>query len=181
MSLLLPILLKSLIIFSSRILDVSMMATRTILLTKGKSKLAAFIGFFEVIIYMQVLGIVVNDLDKPVYLVAYALGFSMGLIVGTKIEDKLAFGDVTIRIIIDKVDEKIVEILRGKGFGVTVVVGEGRDGERDILYVTARRKNIKEVNKVLEDNEIKAFVSVMDVRNLKGGILKNTQMFFKKK
>ncbi|WP_202709954.1 DUF2179 domain-containing protein [Sporosalibacterium faouarense] len=175
------ILLKCFLIFASRILDVSMMATRTILLTKGKSKLAAGIGFFEVIVYMNVLGIVVNDLDKPAYLVAYALGFSTGLIVGTKLEDKLAFGDVTIRIIIHKSYNEIIDILREKGYGVTVVVGEGRDGERNILYVTARRKSIKEVKSLLEAYNISAFVSVMDVRDIKGGTMKKAQMMFKKK
>ena len=175
------IIIKCLLIFASRILDVSMMATRTILLTKGKSKLAAFIGFFEIIVYMNVLGIVVNDLDKPVYLIAYAFGFSMGLIVGTKIEEKLAFGDVTIRIIINKIHNGVINILREKGFGVTVVTGEGRDGERDILYVTARRKNIKEITNIFSDNNIESFISVMDVRNIKGGTLKKSQMFFKKR
>jgi len=175
------IIIKSLLIFASRILDVSMMATRTILLTKGKSKLAAFIGFFEIIVYMNVLGIVVNDLDKPIYLIAYAFGFSMGLIVGTKIEEKLAFGDVTIRIIINKIHNGVINILREKGFGVTVVTGEGRDGERDILYVTARRKNIKEITNIFSDNNIESFISVMDVRNIKGGTLKKSQMFFKKR
>ena len=53
-----------------RIMDVSLATTRTILLTKNKAKIAALIGFIEVIIYIKVLGNVVSTLDNYYYLIA---------------------------------------------------------------------------------------------------------------
>ena len=58
------VILNMILIIVLRICDVSLATTRTILLTKGKSNIAALIGFFEVIVYMKVLGDVVSQLDK---------------------------------------------------------------------------------------------------------------------
>ena len=58
-------------VFFARICDVSFMSLRTILLTKGMPKLAAVFGFFEVLIYIVVLGKVIDSLNEPIYLIFY--------------------------------------------------------------------------------------------------------------
>ena len=68
------ILLQALFIFFARITDVSIGTMRTILLVKGQRRIASMLGFFEVMIYLIVLGKVVGNVDKPVLILAYCSG-----------------------------------------------------------------------------------------------------------
>lgn len=163
------IILDCLVIMSLRIVDVSLATTRTILLTKGKAKTAAFIGFFEILIYTKVLSDIVTNLGQWYYLIAYATGFSLGNYIGTKIERKLAFGDVQIRMIIHPDYYYIINELRNMHFGVTTFLGEGRDGERKMILITAKRKRVNELYNYLQSNKINAFVNVNDITSYSGG------------
>lgn len=158
-----------LVIMTLRIIDVSLCTIRTIMLTKGKAKTAAVIGFFEILIYTKVLADIVTNLDRWYYLIAYAIGFSLGNYLGTILEKRLAFGDVQIRLIVNKDFYYIIEQLRHLGFGVTSFVGEGRDGERKMILITAKRKRVSELYQYLHSNKIEAFVSVNDITSYSGG------------
>ena len=133
--------------------------------------MAALIGFFEVIVYMKVLGDVVSQLDKWWYLLAYATGFSLGNLIGAKLEHRLAFGDAQMRLIIREEYRYIVDELREKGFGVTVFKGEGREGERLMVLITLKRKRVKEVYDYLKEKDINVFVSVNDITSYSGGVM----------
>lgn len=152
-----------------KIIDVTLATTRTILLTKGKAKTAAVIGFFEIIVYIKVLADIVSNLDKWYFLVAYAVGFSLGNYIGSLVEQKLAFGDVQIRLIIAEKYYYVIDELRALGFGVTSFNGEGRDGERKMILITAKRKKIDSIYSYLAKNNIEAFVSINDITSYKGG------------
>lgn len=152
-----------------KIVDVTLATTRTILLTKGKAKTASLIGFFEIIVYIKVLADIVSNLDKWYFLIAYAVGFSLGNYIGSMVEQKLAFGDVQIRLIIGERFYYIIDELRKLGFGVTTFIGEGRDGERKMILITAKRRKVDEIYEYLSKNDIEAFVSINDISSYKGG------------
>lgn len=164
-------LLMCIFIFCSRICDVTCMSIRTILLTKGMPKLAAMFGFFEVTIYIVVLGKVISTLDNPFYLISYGLGFSTGNLVGSKIENILAFGDAQVRIILGRENQhqSVVDDLRKLGFGVTIFRGEGRDGEKEMLLINLKRKRITEIYDYFKQNDVKAFISTNDITSYAGG------------
>lgn len=163
------LLFDCILIVALRIVDVSLSTTRTILLTKGKAKTSACIGFFEIIIYTKVLADIVNNLDKWYYLISYAVGFSLGNYIGSKLERRLAFGDVQIRMIINHEFYYIINELRNLNFGVTTFTGEGRDGARKMILITAKRKRVNELYRYLHSNNIEAFVSVNDITSYSGG------------
>lgn len=165
------LLLTMFLIMLFRICDVSLATMRTILLTKGMAKIAAFIGFFEVIIYIKVLGSVVNQLDNWFYLLAYAVGFSLGNLIGSRLERFFAFGDAQMRIILSDKDSYAIQDLRDKGFGVTVFRGEGRDGERLMVLITLKRKRVGEVFDYMSKKGIKTFISVNDISSQMGAYM----------
>ena len=173
-------ILMCLFIFFARICDVTFMSIRTILLTKGMPKLAAVFGFFEVIIYISVLGKVISTLDNPIYLISYGLGYSAGNYVGSKIENMLAFGDAQVRIILDSEYHSVVDGLRDKGVGVTVFKGEGRDGQREMLLINLKRKRIKEIYEYFNEKNIKAFISTNDITSYSGGYHVSSRRFIDK-
>ncbi len=165
----LPIYLTCLIIFFCRVVDVSMGTVRIIYLTRGQSTLAAAIGFFEMIIYIVALGAVIGNLDQPLNIVIYALGFSAGSFVGSKIEEKIAVGFVNVQVITMQICNGIEETLREMGFGVTAVEGTGREGPHRILYVMMKRRDLPLFLRDMKELDRDAFISIMDTRKILGG------------
>lgn len=170
------IILQALFIFIARIADVSMGTMRTILLVKGQRKIASMLGFFEVMIFLIVLGKVVGNIDKPVLILAYCLGYAVGNIVGSKIEEKLSIGRVVAQVIVKDMLEELVESLRGAGFGVTIFEGEGKEGKSYMLNIILNRKQVRKLNEIIDNCDCGAFITTMDVRSSLGGYFQPKRM-----
>jgi uncharacterized protein YebE (UPF0316 family) len=163
------LILSYLLIFFARVTDVSLSTVRILMIMRGRSLVAATIGFFEVSIYILALGQVIGNLDNPLRVVAYALGFATGNLIGSRLEERLALGVATAQVIsLDKSDE-IAEILREQGFGVTVLEGCGRHGTHQILHILLKRKDLPCFMDTVREADNQAFVSVMDTRKIFGG------------
>jgi len=138
-------LLLPLFIFLARIFDVSLGTLRIIFVTKGMRRVAPFVGFFEVLIWLLAISRIMQDLDNWVCYLAYAGGFATGNFVGMYLEERLAIGHEMIRVITRKDATNLIEDLRNKGYGVTSVKAEGIEGEVAVIYIIARRSMISEV------------------------------------
>lgn len=163
------IYLQALFIFLARILDVSMGTVRTILLVKGNKKIAAAIGFFEVMIFILVLGNVVGNINKPILIIAYCGGFACGNIVGGKIEEMLSIGKVSAEVILKANVEEVIQKLRNEGFGVTIFEGMGLEGKSYMMNIILERKNIKKFRKIMREADSSAFITIFDIRTSAGG------------
>lgn len=161
-----------LLVACSRIADVSISVIRTILLVRGKKYQAAALGFVEIFIYIGVLQKIMTQLNDIGNLIAYALGFATGQVVGVFLEQKMAIGDVTAQVITKENEKELVGLLRNEGFGVTVIQGYGRDGIRHILNIVLQRNMLPQFNKLLNQFDKDAFVTVMDTKYIQGGYLK---------
>src|SRR5690606_14080467 len=107
----------------------TLVTLRMILVIKGYKKVAATISIAEVYIYLVGLTIVLDNLDEPLNIVAYCLGWGLGVYCGGLIESKLALGYIIFDVIIDETESELLHIIRSKGFGVTAWRGQGKDGE----------------------------------------------------
>lgn len=157
------------LIFAARVLDMSMATIRLLLLVRGKRFQAAVIGFFEVLIYILALNMVVNNLDNIFNLLVYSLGFAAGNYVGSYVEEKMALGHATVQVIPKEKDEDMAAELRKLGYGVTVITGSGREGPRRILIITIKRKSLPELMRVIDELNRDSFVTVMDTQFIHGG------------
>lgn len=158
------------LIFLARVLDVSLGTIRTLMVVQGRKWQAALIGFFEVTIYVVVLGRVVNDLSNPLNLLSYSLGYATGNYVGIIIENKIGLGNLAAQIVLKDSDNKdLIEILRSKNFGVTVIKGEGREGSREILNVVIKRKSLDTLREIVYEYDEKAFITVNNINPISGG------------
>src|SRR5690606_6674888 len=104
--------LQLLFIFMARIIDVSLGTIRMILIIRGDKWTAAIIGFVEIMVYTVALGMVVGSLNEPVKLIIFCLGFSLGVVVGSLIEERLALGYRGVQVIVDCEHACIAEELR---------------------------------------------------------------------
>ncbi len=164
-----PVIATYIYIFFSRIFDVSLATLRIIYLTRGKSKLAAAIGFFEVMIYVVALGLVVGNLHQPLSVLIYGLGFAAGNLVGSFIEEKVAVGFVTIQVVTLQDGKDLDYNLREYGYGVTAMECYGKDGTHRILHILLKRRDLPSFLKVLSELDRQAVVSIFDTRKIMGG------------
>ncbi len=69
-------------IFIARICDVSMETIRVIYISKGIKYLAPIIAFFEIVIWLLAMEVVMKDLSNVANFLAFAFGFAMGTYIG---------------------------------------------------------------------------------------------------
>jgi len=158
------------LIFIARVADVTLSTIRTLMVVQGRKTQAAFIGFFEVIIYVVALGKVVDSLNNPFNLLAYGLGFACGNYVGIMVENKIALGNLGAQIILKTADnDDFISLLRENGFGVTVMKGQGKEGTREVLSVALNRKDLSKLQNIVYEYESTAFISVNSITPVSGG------------
>ncbi|UCD74165.1 MAG: hypothetical protein JSV91_10280 [Phycisphaerales bacterium] len=138
----LEVLITCVLIFLARVADVSMGTLRTAWIVQGRRTLAFFLGFFEVLIWLVAVSSVIRNIsDNWWYAIFYALGFATGNYVGITLEQKLAYGEQTVRIF-TQMGREMADAFRAAGFGVTVFRGQGRDSEVDMCFIETRRRAV---------------------------------------
>lgn len=166
------------LIFSARVVDVSLGTLRIISLSRGLRKIAPILGFFEILIWLFAIRQIFNHLNNPMCYIGYAGGFATGIFIGITIEQKLAMGLRVIRVITRKEANLLIESLRSEGFGVTAMNADGNTGKVKIIFMIVKRADIPQaVNKIKEFNP-KAFYSIEDVRAASEGIFPNHSAVF---
>lgn len=163
------------LIFLSRIIDVSIGTIRIIFVSRGKKNLAPLLGFFEVLVWVIAISQIMKHLDNFVCYFAYAAGFATGTFVGMILEEKLAIGMLVVRVILVKDDFHLMERLHDAGFGVTVVDAKGANGDVKIVYTIIKRKELEEALEIITMCNSKAFYSIEDARTVNQGIFRGSQ------
>lgn len=79
-----------LLIFVSRLADVSLATLRHIFVSKGYKTLVPILGFFEVLIWLIAIRQIFNNVDNIACYLAWAGGFSAGTYLGMYLEEKIA-------------------------------------------------------------------------------------------
>jgi uncharacterized protein YebE (UPF0316 family) len=159
-----------LIVFSARVVDVSLGTMRIIYTSRGKRNIASMLGFVEVFIWIVVVSQIVRNVHSLPAYIAYAAGFAIGTFVGMKIEERLALGTLVLRIILPQGGDEMAQSLRSAGYGVTIVNGEGSAGAVKLLYTVIKRRDMEEVAGIIHAINPKAFFSVEEVRLAESGV-----------
>ena len=152
--------LDLLIIFSLRLLDVGMATVRIVLLGRGRRGPAAALGFVEALIWVLAITRVLSGLDDPTRMVAFALGFAAGTYLGSMVEEWLALGQSLIRIVAPTPTDQVAPLLRERGYGATVVNGDGLSGEVRVTFCIVPRREVSTVTRLIHEVNPEAYVSV---------------------
>ena len=171
-----------LLIFLSKVVEVSVSTLRLILVNRGYRLLGACLSFFELILWVFVAASVVTDINAaPLKGIVYALGFATGVYIGSIIEGWLAFGKVMIQVIASKASgQLIVDFIRGQKLGVTEISAHGVQGEKVVLIVFSERKSAKNLVTDLRKIDPDLLVTISDLSGISGGFLpKRSRLMFK--
>jgi len=161
-------LVMVLIIFAINIVYVTFFTIRMILTLKGYRYIAALISMIEVVVYVVGLGLVLDSLDEIQNLVAYAVGYGTGVIIGTKIEEKMALGYITVNVITEE-SRSLPRLLREKGYGVTDWEASGLEGNRKAMQILTPRKYELKLYSVIKELDPKAFIITYEPKAIHGG------------
>ena len=158
-----------LLIFFSRITDVTIGTMRIIFLSRGYKILVPVFAFFEVFVWLLATGHIMQHLDTWSVYFAYALGFTVGNIVGLQIEERLAIGLLSLWIISKTDAGPMLEELQEQKYGITRVAARGLQGKVRILIMVITRKKLKGALTIVQRHDPSAFITVNDVRTVEGG------------
>ncbi len=150
---------SALMIFCLRILDVSIGTLRISMIIRGRRLLAGIFSFVESLVWLLAAAQVLSNLDSPLKFFAYAGGYAAGTMLGSTIEKWLSVGDVILRVVSPNNSPAVADMLRLKGFFVTVINGEGRDGDVRISFSVIPRKQVRQILNFIKEQNPKAFVT----------------------
>ncbi len=167
------------IIFCSRVCDVSLGTLRHVFISKGFRKIVPVLGFFEVLIWIIVVAQVMKNLNNVACYLAYAGGFATGTYVGLMIEERLALGLQVIRIITNQNCDNLLEALKLNNHGVTLVDANGAVGPVKMIFTIIKRKNVQDVVVLVRQFNPTAFYSIEDIKDISQGVFtsKTTNKF----
>ncbi len=157
-------LFMPLIIFFSRILDVTLGTFRIVMVARGNKLFAPILGFFEVLIWIIVIGGIMQNIDNWLNIIAYAAGFAAGNYVGLLIEERIAMGIVRVQIITKKPGNKLITKLVREKYGITYHEARGANGNVNIIYSIVNRKKLKKLIETIRSMNPNAFYTVEDVK-----------------
>jgi uncharacterized protein YebE (UPF0316 family) len=161
------------LIFIARIGDVSMETIRVIYISRGIKYLAPVIAFFEIIIWLLAMEVVMGDLSNIANFFAFAFGFATGTYVGLIIEEKLSIGMVIMRIVTtEESNEEITSFLQSENFGVTSLDAKGARGNVKMILTLVNRIDVPRITEHLQSTNPHAFFSIEDVRYANEGVFR---------
>jgi uncharacterized protein YebE (UPF0316 family) len=163
--------LEILFIFLAKIIEVSIGTLRSILMNKGYRKPAVVLSLVEIFLWVFVASKVITGItEAPIRGIAYCLGFTTGIFLGSLLEAKIAFGKVLIQVITsnDK-GPQIATYLRSNGCGVTIVDAQGKAEARKILMIYTNRRGSPTLIKDIQKMDANAMIINNEVGTLIGG------------
>lgn len=166
------------LIFISRMGDVTLATLRHLLVSKGFKKIVPFIGFFEVLIWLVAMRQVFNNLNNMACFIAWAGGFATGTYLGMLIEEKLALGMQMIRVITDKDAASLINEFKKLNQGVTIVDAEGTQGKVKMIFTIFNRVNKQDIIQIVEQHSKDAFYTIEDVRGSSHGVFSDKSKGF---
>jgi uncharacterized protein YebE (UPF0316 family) len=150
-----------LLIMTARMVDVAIGTLRVISVVDGRLKTSFVLGFVEVLIWVSVISLTLKEIDdNPWLAVFFALGFSLGNVVGIVVERRLPLGNLTLRAVGGEEIRDLAARLREFGVGATVLKGEGHRGERFMLYSFMPKSTLRKVRHLLESVKNEVFYTL---------------------
>jgi len=157
-------------IFLARTVNITLDTLRFMLSLRGKRSLSWILGFIESVIFVVVIGSVLNNLENPLNIIGYSAGFATGNVLGMMIEKRLAIGYIHFSIISRNKSTEIADALREAGYGVTEIPARGKESSFMLVDSRVRRKQADEVETLVLSVDPEAFITAEEVTPRRSGI-----------
>jgi len=156
-------------IFLLRVVDLSLGTIRLMMVVRGRKLLAWVSGFLKSLIFILVVRVILTDIGDWSRIIAYAAGFTTGVVVGMWLESRLALGYTRLRIISTRLGSNIAESLREQGYGLTEIPATGKDGTVTLINCNVLRRRAGRVVDIVMDIDAEAFITAESVLSVQRG------------
>lgn len=153
-------------IFIVRVLNMAVDTIRMLTVMRGMRTVTFILGVVQTALFVLALGSVINDLDNPLNIFAYSVGFATGNVIGMMIEKRLAFGYINMTIISSVRGQELAERLRSDGHAVTEIPARGMDGSVEVLECSVQRKFASQVQDMALQIDPGAFITTRDIQRV---------------
>ncbi len=164
-----------LMIFIARVSDVTLATVKLMFVVNNARRFAAILGFFEALITILALSRIMQDASNMAAYVMYAAGFSAGTYIGMRIEEKLAYGSVIIRIISKKIPDALLHHLSENQYRYSMVDANDQSGNTQILFTVCKRSRVGTFLKNLESIAPEALYTIEGVKQVSHDLLPEKQ------
>lgn len=164
-----------LMIFVARVSDVTLATVKLMFVVNNARKIAAFLGFFEALITILALSRIMQDASNMAAYVMYAAGFAAGTYIGMRIEEKLAYGSVVIRVISKKIPDSLLEYLASNQHRYSMVDANDQSGNTQILFTVCKRSRVSAFLKNLESTAPEALYTIEGLKQVSHDLLPEQQ------
>ncbi len=152
------------LIFSARVIDVSMETIRIVFVSRGVRKTVALIGFFEKLIWLLAITQIMQHLNNPANYIAFAAGYSMGTFTGMSIAKRISSHYLKIRVITRKNHKRLSTLLSAAGYRTTIIDAEGTKGKVKVIYIIIKNKALDKAMRIIKRFDPRIFYTIEDVR-----------------
>jgi len=159
-------------VFAARFIQNAIGTARDILVIRGQRTMVFILSFAETSIWFVTFGIVFTSIFKSLWpqgvisFLAFALGYAAGSYLGIHIEERMAFGYVTLQVISDEKNRALGRELRRAGFPMTTLKGRGMKGPKTIYQSVIPRRQLPDYLRVVREIDPDAFITIMDTKSV---------------
>ena len=157
------------IIFIVRVLNMAVDTIRMLTVMRGMKTITWVLGVIQTVLFVLALGSVISDLNNPLNILAYSVGFATGNVIGMMIEKRLAFGFINLTIISSIRGQELADRMRAEGHAVTEIPARGKDGTVEILECSVLRKFAPAMQDLVMQIDPSAFITSRDIQRLHRG------------
>jgi uncharacterized protein YebE (UPF0316 family) len=157
-------------IFAARTINIALDTLRFMFSLRGKRTMSWVLGFVESVLFVMIIGQVLNNLSNPLNIIGYAAGFATGTVLGMAIEKRLAIGYTHFSIVSRSHSTEIADALRDEGYGVTEIPARGRESNFMLVDCHVRRKQADDVEVLALKIDPDAFITAEEVTPRRSGI-----------
>ena len=163
------ILLGGFVIFMLRLIDMCLDTLRVLFVMRGQRVIVWILGVVTSTIYIVAISNVLSGKNHPFTILCYGVGYATGNVLGMRIEERLAIGFKKVDIVSLTKGHEIANALRDQGYGATELKGEGMNGTVDLVTTSVKRKQVRDVRRIIADIDEKAFVTEDDFHPINSG------------
>ena len=165
-------------VFLCRICDVSLATYRTMIIVKGKTKVAAIIAIIEALVWFLIVREALvfettSYLETINIALAYALGYSAGNVLGSELSKRIS-GTINVQIVTSAKNTDMIKAIRDNGFEITVIDANPSEysGEKFIIFAVIDSRRLKEFKKLVYSLDEKAFILASETKVVNHAIIK---------
>lgn len=165
-------------IFFGKLVEVALASLRSQLILKGQRLPGAIVALFEYTFWLCITASALTGFaDDPLKIIVLICAFSLGNVLGSILEEKMALGYCSITGVFMQKTTALdaAALLQERGQALTLIPAEGIQGaERTAIHTMAKRKHVTTIKELLFASDPDVVITVQAMQQVKGATIADT-------